>query len=267
MGSWLENAVADVLQKVLGTFIKGIDRDSLNLSVWNGDVRLRGLELRTEVLEALQIPVHVLGASLGEVRVKVPWRNIGKEPLLITLDTLLVLVSPKGEDQPEDETPEEAVAKAKAKRDLAEASEAVESKNEAGKQARSVAALPARTEPSGAQTSVPPPARALASGSRARCGHPPRRRWGRAWWTDWYSCCCASCRSKFSMSTSACRPLTPPTPSQLGSPCAPPHPRPTLAPPLAPPHAPRPTPLPTPLSPCRSPHPQQSHPPAVELLV
>ena len=85
MPSYLEKAVAEVLQKVLGTFVKGIDKDSLKLSVWSGDVRLTGLELRTEALEALPIPVRVLGASLGEVRVIVPWRNLlGKDPLIIT---------------------------------------------------------------------------------------------------------------------------------------------------------------------------------------
>ena len=65
---FLEGVVSDVLQSVLGNFVRGIDRDHLDLSVWDGDVRLRDLELRTELLDALPLPVKVLGGALGEVR-------------------------------------------------------------------------------------------------------------------------------------------------------------------------------------------------------
>ena len=145
MASWLEAAVADVLQKVLGAFVRGIDKDSLKLSIWSGDVRLKGLELRTEVLDALPIPVHVLGASLGEIRVVVPWRNLfGKEPLSITVEKLLVLVKPRGDDDaaaadPADQASEEereakAAAEAKARSDLADAKDSVDTQATAGKQ-------------------------------------------------------------------------------------------------------------------------------------
>ena len=56
MSSWLERTVADVLHTALGSFVKGLDR-GLKLSVWEGEVRLAGLELRTEgavqLLEAM----------------------------------------------------------------------------------------------------------------------------------------------------------------------------------------------------------------------
>ena len=96
----LENVVAKVLQKVLGAFVRGLDEDNLELSVWNGDVRLSNLELRTEVLDALPLPVRVLGGSLGEVRVSVPWRNLlGSEPMLLTVDSVLVLMTvPSGDE-------------------------------------------------------------------------------------------------------------------------------------------------------------------------
>ena len=141
MASWLEKAVADVLQKVLGAFVKGIDKDSLKLSVWSGDVCLKGLELRTEVLDALPVPVRVLGASLGEIRVVVPWRNLfGKDPLIITIEQLLVLVAPgagdenaAGEGTSEEDT-EKAAKEATAKSDLADATDSVEAQTTAGKQ-------------------------------------------------------------------------------------------------------------------------------------
>ena len=79
-------AVAAVLQKALGAFIEGIDADSLRASIWNGDVVLRGLSLKTSALEALQLPVRVLAGSLGEVRVQVPWRKLRSEPIVISIE-------------------------------------------------------------------------------------------------------------------------------------------------------------------------------------
>ena len=123
---FLESVVASVLQKVLGAFVRGLDKENLELSIWDGDVRLQGLELRTEVLDALPLPVRVIGGSLGEVRVCVPWRNLlGGEPLVITVDGVLLLLAPRGEEEPEDS------AEAEAKRALAEAAEGVEEQQEA----------------------------------------------------------------------------------------------------------------------------------------
>ena len=53
---FLEGILSDVLQSVIGRFVRGIDRDHLELSVWQGEVRLRDLELRTELLDALPLP-------------------------------------------------------------------------------------------------------------------------------------------------------------------------------------------------------------------
>ena len=72
MPTLLQSAVAEVLQKVLGAFIKGIDAEGLNLGLWNGDVKLQGLELNTAAFEALRLPVRVVGGKVGEVHCKVP---------------------------------------------------------------------------------------------------------------------------------------------------------------------------------------------------
>ena len=128
---FIEGVVADVLRKVLGAFVRGIDKHSLELSVWDGDVRLQGLELRTEVIDALSLPVRCIGGTLGEVRVCVPWRNLlGDEPMILTIDRVLLLLAPRTDD-PED-TPDAAPAEAKAA--LADAAEAAEEQKNAGAQ-------------------------------------------------------------------------------------------------------------------------------------
>ena len=38
----MQETVFNVLDKVLGPFVHGLDRQSLDLSVWSGDIRLQG---------------------------------------------------------------------------------------------------------------------------------------------------------------------------------------------------------------------------------
>ena len=94
MEDWLRQAVATVLERVLGTFIEGIDVENLKLDALGGDVTLSSLRLRLSAFEALDLPLAVADGRLGAVRVKVPWRNLGKEPMLVSLQKLHLLLTP-----------------------------------------------------------------------------------------------------------------------------------------------------------------------------
>jgi vacuolar protein sorting-associated protein 13A/C len=59
MGDWLRRAVAEVLERALGTFVEGIDAENLKLDVFGGDVTLQSLRLRLSAFEALGLPVAV----------------------------------------------------------------------------------------------------------------------------------------------------------------------------------------------------------------
>ena len=108
-------AVAAVLQKTLGPFVDGIDAKSLELSVWDGDVKLDQLQLRTSALAALELPLRVVGARLGSVRVQIPWRNLGGEPMIVTVDRLFLVLAPKSTTAAYDAS-KEAAASDEAKR-------------------------------------------------------------------------------------------------------------------------------------------------------
>ena len=99
----LEGAVAAVLQKALGAYLEGIDSASLHASVWNGDIVLRNVSLKTSALEALQLPVRVLGGSVGVVRVQVPWRKLRTDPIIITIEGLWLLLAPQDSTEQWDE--------------------------------------------------------------------------------------------------------------------------------------------------------------------
>ena len=129
MPGFLETQVANLLEKVLGPFVIGLDKQSLNLSVWSGEVLLRDLQLRTEALDALPIPVKAIGGTVGEVRVTVPWRRLGKEPLIISIDRVFLLVGPRADTEGYSEAEEKEMAE-RTKRDALEAWEAVQDNKE-----------------------------------------------------------------------------------------------------------------------------------------
>lgn len=108
-----EKAVAVVLQRVLGHFLKGFDSESLKLSVWDGNIALFNLELNTEAIETLGLPVSVLGGTVGEVRVQVPWSHLSTKPITITIKKLLLLVAPKDIDKWDPQAEKQRLLKAK----------------------------------------------------------------------------------------------------------------------------------------------------------
>ena len=67
----LEPVLLYYLNHYLGRYVEGLDRDSLRVSVWAGDVVLKDLKLRPEALQGLNLPITVRGGVLGTLRLKV----------------------------------------------------------------------------------------------------------------------------------------------------------------------------------------------------
>ncbi|KAF9624988.1 hypothetical protein IFM89_016808 [Coptis chinensis] len=90
----LEDQVANLLQRYLGNYVKGLNKEALKISVWQGDVELTNMQLKPEALNALNLPVKVKAGFLGSVRLKVPWSRLGQEPVLVYLDRIFILAEP-----------------------------------------------------------------------------------------------------------------------------------------------------------------------------
>ena len=59
-----EAKLAAVLQQYLGDYVHGLDKESLKISVWKGDVVLRNLRLKADALKFLGIAGLVVKAGL-----------------------------------------------------------------------------------------------------------------------------------------------------------------------------------------------------------
>ncbi|GAB0491741.1 hypothetical protein MMPV_002996 [Pyropia vietnamensis] len=96
----LESLLADVLTRVLGQYVHGIDRDSIRFGVWGGNLELTGLALRPEALAVLfeslgiALPVTVHSGFIGLLSLEVPWKRLSSSPVRVTLQQLTVFASP-----------------------------------------------------------------------------------------------------------------------------------------------------------------------------
>ena len=91
----LEGLVAGLLNRFLGMYVKNFDAKQLNVGIWNGDVKLRNLELRKEALDQLHLPVNVVEGHLGQLTLSIPWTNLRGKPVRVNIEDVFLLAAPK----------------------------------------------------------------------------------------------------------------------------------------------------------------------------
>ena len=69
-----EGKLTSVLNKLLGEYVHGISAKDLSVAVFKGDVVLKNLRLKTEALNALDLPFVVRSGLVGKLSLQIPWR-------------------------------------------------------------------------------------------------------------------------------------------------------------------------------------------------
>ncbi|EOA39345.1 hypothetical protein CARUB_v10012395mg [Capsella rubella] len=94
-----EAHVLHLLRRYLGEYVHGLSTEALRISVWKGDVVLKDLKLKAEALNSLKLPVAVKSGFVGTITLKVPWKSLGKEPVIVLIDRVFVLAYPAPDDR------------------------------------------------------------------------------------------------------------------------------------------------------------------------
>ncbi|XP_042516642.1 uncharacterized protein LOC122090931 isoform X2 [Macadamia integrifolia] len=89
-----EAHVLHLLRKYLGEYVHGLSAEALKISVWKGDVVLKDLKLKADALNLLKLPVTVKAGFVGAITLKVPWKSLGKEPVIVLIDRVFILANP-----------------------------------------------------------------------------------------------------------------------------------------------------------------------------
>lgn len=59
-----------------------------------GDVVLKNLKLKHDALKELDLPIQTIYGKLGTLVLKIPWKNLYSQPVVVTIEDLYVLAAP-----------------------------------------------------------------------------------------------------------------------------------------------------------------------------
>ena len=90
-----EGLLEQLLLRLVGEYVDGLNRDRLHVSVWQGDVVLTDLKLKPGALDFLELPIRIIEGKLCRLTIKVPWHRIHSEPVCIAIDGVHVLCAPR----------------------------------------------------------------------------------------------------------------------------------------------------------------------------
>lgn len=91
----MNKAVASVLNKVLGDWVRDLNSDQLNISLFQGEVSLQNLNLKENILHVLGLPFDLKHGSIGQITVKIPWSSVLSSPLTIEISDIFAFCTPK----------------------------------------------------------------------------------------------------------------------------------------------------------------------------
>ena len=91
----LEGVVSNLLNRVLGLYVKNFDPKHLSVGIWNGDVKLTDLELRKEALDQLELPLNVVEGHIGVLTMSIPWSNLRGKAVKINIEDIFILAAPR----------------------------------------------------------------------------------------------------------------------------------------------------------------------------
>ncbi|KAG2700491.1 hypothetical protein I3760_06G000100 [Carya illinoinensis] len=95
----LEGLVRQLLLGYLGRYVKDIQKEQLKITLWNEEVLLENVELILEAFDYLQLPFALKQGRLGRLSIKIPWKKLGWDPIIIILEDVFVCASQRDDHE------------------------------------------------------------------------------------------------------------------------------------------------------------------------
>jgi vacuolar protein sorting-associated protein 13A/C len=87
-----ESLLANLLTSRAAQFIKHIPQEQLRVGVWRGEIVLDDLELRSDCLDGLGLPLSLVAGYVSSLRISIPWSSLGTRPVVVELERLHLVV-------------------------------------------------------------------------------------------------------------------------------------------------------------------------------
>ncbi|KAJ0027880.1 hypothetical protein Pint_36534 [Pistacia integerrima] len=94
-----EGLVLQLLLGYLGRYVKDIQKEQLKITLWNEEVLLENVDLILEAFDYLQLPFALKQGRVGRLSIKIPWKKLGWDPLIITLEDVFVSASQRDDQE------------------------------------------------------------------------------------------------------------------------------------------------------------------------
>ncbi|PNT66537.1 hypothetical protein BRADI_3g13757v3 [Brachypodium distachyon] len=94
-----EGVVSQVLAGLLGRYVKGIQKEQLKIGIWNEEVLLENVELILEAFDYLQLPFALKTGRIGKLSIRIPWKKLGWDPIIIVIEDVFVCACPREDSE------------------------------------------------------------------------------------------------------------------------------------------------------------------------
>ncbi|CAM0910801.1 unnamed protein product [Alopecurus aequalis] len=94
-----EGVVSQVLAGLLGRYVKGIQKEQLKIGIWNEEILLENVELILEAFDYLQLPFALKTGRIGKLSIKIPWKKLGWDPIIIVIEDVFVCACPREDSE------------------------------------------------------------------------------------------------------------------------------------------------------------------------
>ncbi|XP_020114833.1 putative vacuolar protein sorting-associated protein 13A [Ananas comosus] len=94
-----EGVVSQVLAGYLGRYVKGIQKDQLKIGIWNEEILLENVELILEAFDYLQLPFALKSGKVGKLSIKIPWKKLGWDPIIVVLEDVFICACQREESE------------------------------------------------------------------------------------------------------------------------------------------------------------------------
>ena len=84
----MDSIIVPLMNRLFGDIFANIERDQLELSLWNGKVQFKDLVLNADVLIKQGIPLQIVCGKIANLTLDIPWKELTTKPLTVGLEGL-----------------------------------------------------------------------------------------------------------------------------------------------------------------------------------
>ena len=96
-----EAILAPLLERALGTYVEDLPRERVRVGLWSGVVRLENVRLKPDAFDALGLPFAVRSGTASLLELRVSWKTalLRVHPVVVAIEGVSLLASPRAEDE------------------------------------------------------------------------------------------------------------------------------------------------------------------------